>query len=551
MAHVGQPKAVVAVAAVEQLAPSLSRGRDEGSYRGVYGSVFDMGPVELGKYSIVVNALDNIPARIHVGEMCSMAKIPVVESGSSGYLGNTQIIRPGRDECFNCVEHAPPKKIPVCSVRSTPSKPLHAIVWAKMVFGVVFGEGGTTGEGVLGSGVELEGADDDGIGAFVDSLNSVNWHAIRARGPHRLACRLYEAFFIHDVESLRSCKGVDPTQWGGRCAPVALTKWELDPPVPVPMGGGFSGRVSADSQLPLKGTERLGELVGSASPLSLKDARDLLCASCAGLLLQLHAAGEDDVTVGALEWDKDNEAAMGFVASAASLRCSVYAIDGTSPFELKGIAGNIIPAVATTNAVVSALAADGVLKLVAAGAYARLGSSSSSGPSDEEPDRDASNPSLEAVSHMWWVKHRPLDSRTGVFLSPSRLSPRNPQCEGCGPRTMSLRRPFARTSLGEVVASVCGFFAVKLPVVSYQDKVGTTKVLFEADEDDVGGNGAVWEFGPELRDQPMLSRTLEAIGLKGSAVITVANDDDAADADEGSDDTAKAPSHINVVLSDE
>ena len=39
------------------------------------------------QFNIVVNALDNRQARNHVNRMCLAADIPLVESGTAGYLG--------------------------------------------------------------------------------------------------------------------------------------------------------------------------------------------------------------------------------------------------------------------------------------------------------------------------------------------------------------------------------------------------------------------------------------------------------------------------------
>lgn len=36
-----------------------------------------------------------------------------------------------RTECFDCVPKPTPKSFPVCTIRSTPSQPIHCIVWAK------------------------------------------------------------------------------------------------------------------------------------------------------------------------------------------------------------------------------------------------------------------------------------------------------------------------------------------------------------------------------------------------------------------------------------
>ena len=49
--------------------------------------------------------------------------------------------------------------------------------------------------------------------------------------------------------------------------------------------------------------------------------------------------------------DQDNEDALNFVVAASNLRSINFNIPPLSRFDVKAIAGNIIPAIATTNAV--------------------------------------------------------------------------------------------------------------------------------------------------------------------------------------------------------
>lgn len=56
-----------------------------------------------------------------------------------------------------------------------------------------------------------------------------------------------------------------------------------------------------------------------------------------------------------LIWDKDDNLSMDFVTACANLRSFAFHIPLKSRFEIKSMAGNIIPAIATTNAVVAGL----------------------------------------------------------------------------------------------------------------------------------------------------------------------------------------------------
>lgn len=56
-----------------------------------------------------------------------------------------------------------------------------------------------------------------------------------------------------------------------------------------------------------------------------------------------------------IEFDKDDEDTLDFVAASANIRAIIFGIETKSRFDIKEMAGNIIPAIATTNAIVAGL----------------------------------------------------------------------------------------------------------------------------------------------------------------------------------------------------
>ena len=82
---------------------------------------------------------------------------------------------------------------------------------------------------------------------------------------------------------------------------------------------------------------------------SLKQCAQVLESSIGKLKATYEASGYKDHLV----WDKDDEAAMDFVAACANIRAFVYNIPQKTRFDIKSMAGNIIPAIATTNAVIA------------------------------------------------------------------------------------------------------------------------------------------------------------------------------------------------------
>lgn len=43
-------------------------------------------------FNLVFNALDNLAARRHVNHMCLAAAVPLIESGTTGFNGQVQVI---------------------------------------------------------------------------------------------------------------------------------------------------------------------------------------------------------------------------------------------------------------------------------------------------------------------------------------------------------------------------------------------------------------------------------------------------------------------------
>ena len=152
--HVGMPKCVVASEAALQMVPPLSSSQTNNNnddnntaaaakYTPHHGNVCDnskFNVLYIQKFNLVLNALDNIMARRRVNRLCLAANIPLVEAGTAGYLGQVTVIdKSSQTECYECQPKPTQKVYPICTIRSTPSQPVHCIVWAKELYKLCFG----------------------------------------------------------------------------------------------------------------------------------------------------------------------------------------------------------------------------------------------------------------------------------------------------------------------------------------------------------------------------------------------------------------------------
>lgn len=72
-------------------------------------------------------------------------------------------------------------------------------------------------------------------------------------------------------------------------------------------------------------------------------------------MIKLKNATDGSGPVPTIEFDKDDDDTLDFVAASANIRSTVFGIERKSRFDIKQMAGNIIPAIATTNAIVAGL----------------------------------------------------------------------------------------------------------------------------------------------------------------------------------------------------
>jgi ubiquitin-activating enzyme E1 len=70
--------------------------------------------------SVVINALDNVNARLYVDQRCLYFQKPLLESGTLGAKCNTQMVIPHLTENYGASRDPPEKQAPMCTVHSFP-----------------------------------------------------------------------------------------------------------------------------------------------------------------------------------------------------------------------------------------------------------------------------------------------------------------------------------------------------------------------------------------------------------------------------------------------
>nr|XP_046249768.1 SUMO-activating enzyme subunit 2 [Scatophagus argus] len=335
--HVGKSKAQVAKESVLQFCPTAN-------ITAYHDSIMnpDYNVEFFRKFVLVMNALDNRAARNHVNRMCLAADIPLIESGTAGYLGQVTVIKKGMTECYECQPKPTQKTFPGCTIRNTPSEPIHCIVWAKYLFNQLFGEEDADQEvspdtadpeaewNPEETAARATASEKDGD---IKRVSTKEW----ARSTGYDSVKLFNKLFKDDIMYLLTMDKL----WKKRKAPTPLDWHQLE----------NSACPQGDS--PVSGLK-------DQQVLGVWGHCQLFQHSVETLRSQLQEKGEGAELV----WDKDDPPAMDFVTAAANLRMHIFSMNMKSRFDVKSMAGNIIPAIATTNAVIAGLIVLEALKIL-------------------------------------------------------------------------------------------------------------------------------------------------------------------------------------------
>ena len=83
---------------------------------------------------VVINALDNVKARLYVDMRCVYFGKPLLESGTLGPKCNTQVVIPRLTENYGASRDPPEKQAPMCTIHSFPHNIDHCLAWARSEF---------------------------------------------------------------------------------------------------------------------------------------------------------------------------------------------------------------------------------------------------------------------------------------------------------------------------------------------------------------------------------------------------------------------------------
>ncbi|RFU31408.1 hypothetical protein B7463_g4937, partial [Scytalidium lignicola] len=429
--HIKKSKALVAKDAAQSFNPEVKL---EAHHANIKDTQFN---VDWFKgFTIVFNALDNLDARRHVNKMCLAADVPLVESGTTGFNGQVQVIKKGTTACYDCTTKETPKTFPELHVNL-----------ASEIFGAS-----------EDSSPELDNSVDADNATEIENLKKESQALMTIReamGTDSFPQLLFDKVYKDDIVRLRSMEDM----WKTRRPPEALDYVSLMKEV---------AQTSVSKASILQDGQRVWNL--HENLVVFKDSLERLSKRMQEMKSSSNGNSADPI----ITFDKDDEDTMDFVTASANLRSIVFGIETKSRFDIKQMAGNIIPAIATTNAIVAGL----------------------------------------CVLQAFKVLRGEFSNTKEVFLSPfaqerllasDRIRPPNPDCPVCSVAQTRVLVDLSRATLSDLVED---YLRTQLGYGEEFVVNNDTGILYDVEE------------------TANLSKKLSELGIKGDTFLTVIDEDD-------------------------
>jgi ubiquitin-activating enzyme E1 len=329
----------------------------------------------------VLNALDNITARKFMDNQCFKYNIPLFECGTNGTKGNVQPIIPFITETYSASsDQEQDKTFPMCTIKSFPNEIHHTIHWALDKFEMFNRIPLTINKWINNPNYLLELNELDKKNALDDiNILTIKYPILLDKNNAiKLAIDMFYDDYYNNIIQLLHIYNPDyqinnNLFWSGtKKCPSPIT-YNINNDIHIEY-------ILLTSNLLLKCCNILPIFTTNDiilySNTYIKETfipKDIKIASNDKELLLETKIENDIINIGdrdlylkfnlnSLEFNKDNDEFIKWINITSNLRALNYNINTVSNYETKGIAGKIIPAIATTTSSVSGLVMLEILK---------------------------------------------------------------------------------------------------------------------------------------------------------------------------------------------
>lgn len=391
---VQKPKSVTAAAAVAAMNPAIRVKAREDRVGPETESIFTDEFFE--SLDGVANALDNVDARMYMDRRCVYYCKPLLESGTLGTKGNVQVVIPFVTESYSSSQDPPEKSIPICTLKNFPNAIEHTLQWAREEFEEKFAQPSAnavqflTDPKFLDRTMKLQGSQPMEV---LDSVKKVLQEEFFTTFDQCVAWarNIFQVNYSNTIRQLLFNFPADQTTssgslfWSGpkRC-PRPL---DFDPDTELHMDyivAAANLKAFMCGLQPCTNRSAIRDMLAKVVVPEFKprsgvriDVTDEEAQArqsdgsfdkegierLKGALPSQETLKGRSVNLVDFEKDDDTNFHMDFITAASNLRAENYSIPPANRYKSKLIAGRIIPAIATTTAMVVGLVGLELLKL--------------------------------------------------------------------------------------------------------------------------------------------------------------------------------------------